>query len=94
MSANLSDLINQVADRTGLSANKSKGIVNEVLAAIVHLTKTQGALTIREFGRFDVRVRPGRNHGTPIQGGALRIPPRETIYFTVSRTLVENLADE
>ena len=55
--ANLTDLVNLVAERTGISVNKTKGIVAEVLQGVIQLTEDHGALAIRSFGRFDKRVK-------------------------------------
>ena len=93
--ANLADLVNLVAERTGISVNRTKGIVSEVLASIIQLTEDNGALSIRSFGRFDKRLRKGQNlRKTSFGSGEGRIPSKETIVFKVSNQLVKELSDE
>ncbi len=93
--ANLTDLVNLVAERTGISVNKTKGIVAEVLQGVIQLTEDHGALAIRSFGRFDKRVRRGRSkHKTAWGAGESTVPTRELIHFTLSKQLIKDVADE
>ena len=74
-----SDVVEQVADRTGLDKARAEGAVNAILAAVGEALARGEVVRISGFGRFSVRTRPahtGRNPGTgePVQVGVSRTP--------------------
>lgn len=87
--ANIKQVIDQVAKRTGMTKKNAKICVEETLGAIVHVTHEHQRLTLREFGRFEMRYRSARINNSPIAGEPTVIPARETIVFTVAPGLVK-----
>lgn len=93
--ANLADLITLVAARTGISVNRTKHIVAEVLQGMIQLTEDHGALAIRSFGRFDKRVKPAQAvRKTAWGAGQVQVPKKETIVFKLSKQLVKEVGNE
>lgn len=88
--ANLKDLIEYVSATTGLSLNKTKVLVASVLQGVIQLTEHQGALTIRDFGKFETRYQKSRFHSNPLGGGAKQLPAKKTIHFKLSRKLIKD----
>ncbi|QYW06459.1 hypothetical protein uan_047 [Pseudomonas phage UAntarctica] len=89
MTALIQDLINRVAHRTGSSKKQAKEFVEETLAGIVHIVHEREKLTLREFGRFELRYRNARMNTSSINGKATVIPAKEAIVFIVSPTLTK-----
>ncbi len=74
-----SDVIDQVAEKTGLSKGKAENAVGAILSAVEEALARGEVVRISGFGRFSVRTRPahtGRNPGTgePLQVGVSRTP--------------------
>ena len=74
-----SDLVNRVADRTGLNKAAAENAVNAMLAAIGDALSRGEVVRISGFGRFSVRTRPahtGRNPSTgePVPVGVSKTP--------------------
>jgi integration host factor subunit beta len=88
------DLINQVSAELTLQ----KQDVN--IALNILLTKMSGALTegrrveIRGFGSFSTRKRRSRRTKNPKTGTTMDIPERQTLHFTMSKSLKEALISE
>lgn len=87
--ANIKQVIDRVAQRTGITKKLAKNLVEETLGAIVHVTHEHERLTLRDFGRFELRYRNSRINNSPIAGEPTVIPARETIIFTVAPGLVK-----
>ena len=62
---NKTDLINAVAEKTGLSKKDSDKAVNAVIAAIVESVAREEKVQIVGFGTFEVRVRSARKGRNP-----------------------------
>ena len=64
---NKADVIDRVADRTGLGRRAAESAVNAILSVIGDALSRGDVVRIYGFGRFSVRTRPahaGRNPGT------------------------------
>lgn len=89
--ANLNELVRYVSEQTGVSQKKTAHLVAAVLQGIVQLTEAAGALTIRDFGRFEVRQQRARFHNNPLGGPAKKLPAKSSIGFKVSKRLVKDI---
>lgn len=99
--ANIQDLIQHVYDvmnttETGEKANfmtkaETKMVVEATLQGIVQLSTDKQKLTLREFGRFEIRMRKARINSRPIQGEPSTIPAREILHFTPSTLLTKEV---
>ncbi|MBI4567060.1 MAG: HU family DNA-binding protein [Planctomycetes bacterium] len=66
--------------------------VEAVLAAVrIGLKKGSKKVSLIGFGAFSVVKRKGRIGRNPQTGGAIKIPPRNTVTFKVSKTLKDAL---
>lgn len=89
--ANIQDLIQHVYERHDLKKAEIKAIVEDTLQGIVQLATDKQKLTLREFGRFEVRMRKARINRKPIQGEPSVIPAREVLHFTSSTLLTKEV---
>ena len=87
----MNPLIDRVAQNAGITKKLARQVIEEVFAGIVHCANMDGKITIREFGRFEIRQRKARINRTPIQGDPRNIPARRTLTFHCSPTLVESI---
>lgn len=90
----MNPLIDRVARNTGITKKLAHLVIEEVFSSIVHLAHTEGKLTIREFGRFEIKRRKARINRTPIQGESSHIPAREMLTFYCSPALTRNVEEE
>jgi len=87
--ANIQDLIAFVAENTGSTKDEAKVFIHATLHGINQLVNDHNKLTLREFGRFELRYRKARINSKPIQGKPTTIPARELLHFTPSKLLAK-----
>ncbi len=87
------DLVDEIADRTGLTKKDVAETVDEFLNAVGRALVAGRHIEIRGFGTFKVRVRKermARNPKNPDQ--PVFVPERRVPVFKVSRQLKEKVA--
>lgn len=89
--ANIQDLIALVAQNTGSTKADAKIFIEATLQGINELVNEKNKLTLREFGRFEMRYRKPRINSRPIQGEPTTIPARELLHFTPSKLLAKEV---
>ncbi|QBJ04443.1 DNA binding protein [Pseudomonas phage Lana] len=89
--ANIQDLIALVAQNTGSTKADAKVFIEATLQGINELVNDRNKLTLREFGRFEMRYRKPRINSRPIQGEPTTIPARELLHFTPSKLLAKEV---
>lgn len=91
--AKLKDLVAYVAIKTGTTQELAHELVTTALQGIMQLTTDFGQLSIRDFGKFELRTRAARTHPNPIDGQTTQIPAKVLVCFTTSRRLVRKLQE-
>jgi integration host factor subunit beta len=66
--------------------------INLVLESIVDALEEGRRVEIRGFGSFSVRQRKARITENPKTGKIMKIPPRKTVHFAMSKSLRDPLA--
>lgn len=66
-------------------------VVDLTLEAITEALVAGRRVEIRGFGSFSIRQRQARTAKNPKTGEVMHIPPRQTLHFTMSRSLKEAL---
>lgn len=99
--ANIQDLIHHVyvemntnddgEKARSVTKAEAKRMVEATLQGIVQLATDKQKLTLREFGRFELRMRKARINSKPIQGKPTTIPAREILHFTPSTLLTKEV---
>ena len=88
------DLVDEIADRTGLTKKDVAETVDEFLNAVGRALVAGKHIEIRGFGTFKVRVRKARmarNPKNPDQ--PVSVPARRVPVFKVSRQLKDKVAN-
>lgn len=84
---NKSELIDAVADDTGLSKAEAGRAVDSVLNSITGALKRGDQVTLVGFGSFMVRQRAARTGRNPQTGGTLQIPASKAPAFRAGKAL-------
>jgi len=84
---NKSELINEVARKTGLSRREAEVGVQTMLDLIAKDVAKGGTVTLTGFGTFDVGKRKARSGVNPRTGEAIKIPATKMPRFKPSRNL-------
>lgn len=84
---NASDLVNRVAERTGMSRRAVRAVLDIAYDEIAEGLEKDGRVSLSGFGTFLVRSRrerPGRN---PLTGEPMTLPRRQTVIFRIGTRL-------
>ncbi|MEK9156269.1 MAG: HU family DNA-binding protein [Patescibacteria group bacterium] len=84
---NKSELINEVARKTGLSRREAEVGVQTALDAVSGELSRGGKVTLTGFGTFDVGERKARTGVNPRTGAPINIPATKMPRFKPSRNL-------
>lgn len=86
---NKSELIAEVAERTGLTKRAAGDSVEAVLSAIEEALKKGDKVTLVGFGTFEVRNRAARKGVNPATGATIEIPESRVPAFKAGKALKE-----
>jgi DNA-binding protein HU-beta len=85
---NKTDLIDGVAEATGLTKTQTREVVQSFLDAVVKEVKMgSGRVALSGFGQFTTKVTRARQGRDPRTQEVLSIPAASTIRFRASKTL-------
>lgn len=86
---NKSELIAQVAEKTGLTKRAAGDSVEAVLSAIQEALQKGEKVTLVGFGTFEVRNRAARKGVNPATGATIDIPESKVPAFKAGKALKE-----
>lgn len=86
------DLVDEIAQRTGLTKKDVADTVDEFLEAVSRALVQGKHIEIRGFGTFKVKDRKPRTARNPRTGDAVHVPPRKVPVFKVSKELKDRVA--
>jgi len=81
------DLVEQIAEQTGISRNQTAAIVDQMLDAMSRALSDGKHLEIRGFGTFKVRERRARRARNPRSGSEVLVPAKLVPVFKPSKEL-------
>lgn len=85
------DLVNKIAEKTGLSKVASEKALNAFLASVKDVLLSESKLTITGFGTFAVKTRQKRNGRNPRTGAVITIPEAKVVKFLPGRKLKDTI---
>ena len=85
------DIVNEIADSTGMTKTDTSAVVEGVLDAISNALVRGKNIEIRGFGRFKVKKRAPRTARNPRTGSAVPIPARLVPVWEPSDELKERV---
>lgn len=86
---NKADLVNAVAERTGLTKKQSEAAVTALVEAIEEALKKGERVSLVGFGTFEVRSRRPRTGRNPQTGQTIQIPAGKVPAFKPGKALRE-----
>ena len=81
------DIVNQIADATGLTKTDTAVVVDGMLASLIDAMQRGEHIEIRGFGTFKIVHRAPRTGRNPKTGEVVKIPSRAMPVFKPSREL-------
>ncbi|MBC8232482.1 HU family DNA-binding protein [bacterium] len=81
------NLIDEVAEKTGLTKKQSGAALNAVLEAIQEALVKGDSVGLIGFGTFEVRERAARSGRNPQTGAPIEIPAKTVPAFKVGKKL-------
>jgi DNA-binding protein HU-beta len=88
-SVSKSDLIDAVAENTGLSKKAATDAINASFAIMKERVNEGGRVVIAGFGSFERKMRQARKGTHPVTGAVLEIPAKAYVRFKESSSLLE-----
>jgi DNA-binding protein HU-beta len=85
------ELVNYVADRTGLSKKDAESALSSVIDGVKTSLKKGDSVTLVGFGTFSVSHRNARTGRNPQTGATLQIPARKVPVFKAGKGLKETV---
>ncbi|MBA7669214.1 DNA-binding protein HU [subsurface metagenome] len=86
---NKAELVEEVADQTGLTKRASREAVDAIISAITDSLTREERVTLVGFGSFQVMERKARKGRNPQTGRELQIPAKKVPKFKAGRGLKE-----
>ncbi|MQY70067.1 MAG: DNA-binding protein [Firmicutes bacterium] len=86
---NKAELVEEVADQTGLTKRVSREAIDAIISAITDSLAREERVTLVGFGSFQVMQRKARRGRNPQTGRELQIPAKKVPKFKAGRGLRE-----
>ena len=88
---NKSQVIDAVAQKTGLKKKEAEAAVNAVTAAVAEALKNGEKVQLVGFGTFEVKERGARTGRNPKTGETIEVPASKHLTFSASKALKDQL---
>jgi DNA-binding protein HU-beta len=88
---NKGELIDKLADKTGLAKSKAGETIDALLDIIVTSLKKGEEVNLTGFGKFDVQKRKAREGRNPQTGKSIKIPARKAPRFKAGKGLKDSV---
>lgn len=82
---NTQDIINGIAERTGLTKKDTSVFLDGFIEEVVEVMKSGGKVRLSGFGNFEPRKRSARTGRNPQDGTPVEIPESKTFALKVSK---------
>lgn len=81
---NKQDIVNIIAEGTGLTKLETAAVVDAFLATVSYALGNGNRVELRRFGTFQVKDRKAKKARNPRTGEEVMIPPRKVPFFKPS----------
>jgi integration host factor subunit beta len=88
---NKSELIEKLAERTGINVIQSEEVVNLIYKKMRDTMVNGGRIEIRGFGSFVVKEYEAYQGRNPKTGEKISVPPKKLPFFKVGKELKERI---
>ena len=87
MSVTKADIVDVIANGTGLTKVETEAVVNGFIQTVIHSLREGKNIEIRGFGSFNIKKRKGRMARNPRTGEQVKIEDHFVPIFKVSKDL-------
>ena len=91
---NKSQLIDALAQETGLSRTNAEFVVNETFKAMTEALARGEGVEIRGFGSFSIREYDSYEGRNPKTGEKIKVKPKKLPFFKMGKELKERVKDK
>jgi DNA-binding protein HU-beta len=88
---NKAELVNEIANQTGLTKAKSSEVVDSIINSIQDTLKKGDKVTLVGFGTFGTAKRKARQGRNPKTGKVINIPSKTVAKFKAGAKLTESV---
>ena len=88
------DIVRLVAEKTDLSQQTVKEIVQQTFESIIEVLMKDGRIELRNFGVFKVKMRASRYARNPRTNDEVWVPEHETVAFKPGKLMVAQVQRE
>lgn len=88
---NKADLVNSLAENTGLTKTKSNEVIDVIVSTISEALKNGDKVTLVGFGTFTTTQRDARKGRNPKTGETLEIPAKRVAKFKAGTELTKSV---
>ncbi len=81
------EIINQLADKSGLKRQQAKDFMNELATMAMSEVQRSGEFTMPGFGKLVLSERKEREGRNPATGAKITIPAKTTLKFRIGKSL-------
>lgn len=86
-----SELIQKVAEQTGLTKTAVAGVVDSLVENVVDGLESGVVVDLFGFGNFKPIGKPARTGRNPSTGAAIKLPAKTVVKFTPAKALKDRL---
>ena len=90
---NKGELVDQIAEKSGVTKKQADAILTAALDSIVEAVSSGDKVTLVGFGTFEPRSRKEREGRNPKTGEALKIPATTIPAFSAGKVFKDKVAD-
>ncbi len=91
---NKQEIIANIAEEHGITKAQAKQIFEQIfedITAAFMSKKTDNKIQVPGFGSFKMEKRPARTGRNPKTGESMKIPAKQVVKFTASKTLKDKI---
>lgn len=85
------EIINQLADKTGIKKAQAKELFNELANLAASEVKKNGEFTLPGFGKLVKATRKAREGRNPATGDVIKIPAKTTVKFRLGKAMKDSV---
>jgi DNA-binding protein HU-beta len=86
------EIVNQLAEDTGMKKADVKGFFDTVAALAAKEVKKNGEFTLPGFGKLVKATRKAREGRNPATGATIKIPAKTTVKFRLGKAMKDSVA--
>ena len=85
------DLVQRIAESTGVQQQKAKEVIQSFLDQIIHELSSGNRLEFRDFGVFEPKAKAPRTARNPRTGEQIQVPEKVTVKFKAGRMMKQKM---